>query len=146
MYSQFCRPSSDGHEFGLVIDGDEFCVSLGECAARLNLNTVFGGQMFATSSSLRPKILEKSCENEAGKRQQHHSNDVHKRAKDSGTTPILRFMSTHHFGLLTNRLIWLGHLFDPFMGGFLFLLFSHVTYKGNRCFGRRWLRTFSKGE
>ena len=27
---QFCRSSKNGHDFGLVIDGDEFCVRLGE--------------------------------------------------------------------------------------------------------------------
>ena len=37
---QFCGPSKIGQEFGLVIDGDEFCVILGERVGRLNLDTV----------------------------------------------------------------------------------------------------------
>ena len=34
-----------------MVDGDEFCVRLGESVGRLNLDTVFGGLIFATSSS-----------------------------------------------------------------------------------------------
>ena len=41
LYLQFCRPSKHGHELGLVIDGDEFCVRLREGVGRLNLDTVF---------------------------------------------------------------------------------------------------------
>ncbi len=35
--------SKNGLEFGLVIDGDEFCVRLGESVGRLNLDTVLAG-------------------------------------------------------------------------------------------------------
>ena len=37
---QFCRASKNGHAFGLVIDGDEFCVKLGDSGGRINLGTV----------------------------------------------------------------------------------------------------------
>ena len=37
---QFYGPSIFGQEFGLVVDGDEFCVRLAESVGRKNLDTV----------------------------------------------------------------------------------------------------------
>ena len=41
---QFCGPSKYGHEIGLIVDCDEFCVRLGESVGRLNLDTVLAGK------------------------------------------------------------------------------------------------------
>ena len=54
---QFCGPSTFAHEFGLMADGDEFCVRLGESVGRLNMDNVLANKIFATSSSLRTEIL-----------------------------------------------------------------------------------------
>ena len=40
---QICEPSKNGQEYGLMVDGDEFCVRLGESVGRLNLDTVLAG-------------------------------------------------------------------------------------------------------
>ena len=37
---QFCGPCKNGHEFGLMADGDEICLSVGECGGRIHLNSV----------------------------------------------------------------------------------------------------------
>ena len=58
-------------EFGFVIDGDEFGVRLWTSESRPNPDTDLGALIFATSSSLRPQIHEKSWRNlalHAGKR------------------------------------------------------------------------------
>ena len=100
----------------------------------------FGGPSFVTSSSRGPRILKKSCENEAtkqcpqmSKRFGHHPNfALHIHA------PIRV--------LPTNRLIWLVHFFDPFIDGFLVLLCNLLDQKclwtEERCFGRKKLRSF----
>ena len=40
---QFCGPSIFGHGFGMMDDGEEFRVRLGESVGRLNLDTVLAG-------------------------------------------------------------------------------------------------------
>ena len=37
---RFCGPFVDGHEFGLMFDGDDMCLKLWESGGRKNLDTV----------------------------------------------------------------------------------------------------------
>ena len=40
VYPKFVGRSKKGTEFGLMVDGDELCVRLGECGGRLNMDSV----------------------------------------------------------------------------------------------------------
>ena len=61
----FCRSLKNGHEFGLTVDGDEICFILGESGGSVKYRHCCGGVFFATSSSLRTEIHDKTWSNEA---------------------------------------------------------------------------------
>ena len=60
----FCGPFRKGHVFGFMVGGEEFCLRFGERGGRANVDC-FGGLFFATSSTSRVRILQKSQEHDA---------------------------------------------------------------------------------
>ena len=92
VYSNSVGRLKLGQEFGLVIDGDEFCVRLGE-------------KMFATASSPRPQIVEKSEKSDNARL----ARDCHIRATMSANEQRHPYLALHIHAIIRfsrqNRLI-----------------------------------------
>ena len=86
----------------MIVDGDDFCLRLAESGGR-----VLSGLCFATSSSSRTEIFEKSWENGlmyGDKRQQHHNYDVLSHGTCVGQEPMWHLLGAR-----------LGHFSDPLL-------------------------------
>ena len=59
LVPQFRGPFKDGHVFGLMFDGDEYCLRFGESEVRVNVDSVLADSFFATSSTSRVGTLKK---------------------------------------------------------------------------------------